>query len=121
VIRPAVEAWAERLTRREAVARLSEARVPAAPSLTPHEVLEDEHVRARGMLRRVGGPIPETVVVGNALGLGGAGPHVSAVPRLGQHTRDILSGLLNLTPDEIDQLVVDGVVEDDPFDGRARP
>ena len=33
-----------------------------------------------------------------------------AAPTLGQHTREVLMSLLNMGPEEIDQLVQDGVI-----------
>ncbi|MFC0284351.1 CaiB/BaiF CoA transferase family protein [Camelimonas abortus] len=48
--------WLARRTTAEAIAELEAARIPAAPVLTPQEVLDDPHVQATGYLQPVAYP-----------------------------------------------------------------
>jgi crotonobetainyl-CoA:carnitine CoA-transferase CaiB-like acyl-CoA transferase len=42
-----------------------------------------------------------------------AEPRREAAPALGQHTREILEGLLDYSPGNVDDLVAEGVVQTD--------
>jgi crotonobetainyl-CoA:carnitine CoA-transferase CaiB-like acyl-CoA transferase len=46
-----VSEWAAERTTAEALAELDAARIPAAPLYSPQQALEDEHIRAAGLLR----------------------------------------------------------------------
>ena len=80
----------------EALAILSAAKIPGAPVLSPHQVLEDPHVRAGGYLQEVeypGLPKPATLVT--------PGVELSATPAtirhrpptIGEHSDEILGEL----------------------------
>lgn len=58
-------------------------------------------------------PCNEMAIVGNPVGITGAGPAVglSCAPRLGEHTHQVLTDLLGLNPEEIDRLEAAGVIE----------
>jgi crotonobetainyl-CoA:carnitine CoA-transferase CaiB-like acyl-CoA transferase len=114
VIRPAVNAWASRLTRAEACRALSEAGVAAGPCLTPPEVIADPHVAARNMLvemERTDG-VPEPVLVpGNPVKMSkvAEGPE-TRVPWVGEHTAEVLRSELGLTDRELGDLRSAGIV-----------
>jgi crotonobetainyl-CoA:carnitine CoA-transferase CaiB-like acyl-CoA transferase len=116
-IRPALEAWAATRTMGDAAAALAGAGVTAAPCYHAGDVAADPHVRARRMLveiPRVDGVADPVLVAGNPVKL-------SAVPEeperrpplLGEHTAEVLTGMLGLTPAEIAELVAAGVLTSD--------
>ena len=86
--------------------------VPAWPTLSSKDVLEDEQLRARGFWRTLEHPIMGAITAPAAPfeGRGGrTGPERPA-PLLGEHTREIASSLLGLTDPEIDALVAEKVL-----------
>jgi crotonobetainyl-CoA:carnitine CoA-transferase CaiB-like acyl-CoA transferase len=94
--------WMERLNREE---------VPSAPVLRLDEVLEHEQILARGMVVDVPHPRGGTIrMLGNPVRQpdAGAGP-LAAAPLLGQHTEEILGGLLGLEAAELGRLEAAGV------------
>ncbi len=110
---PIIEEWLAAMTRDEAVETLNAISVPAGPVNTAEDVFNDPHVRARGMIMAIEDPDFGTFEFARSV------PHLSEAPELparpapglGQHTREILEGLLGYTPDNVDDLVAEGVVE----------
>jgi crotonobetainyl-CoA:carnitine CoA-transferase CaiB-like acyl-CoA transferase len=88
--------WAAELTTAQALEQLAAARIPAAPVLSPQQVLEDPHVRAGGYLTEVdypGLPRPATLVTpGAELSATPAAIRIRA-PTIGEHTDSILTEL----------------------------
>ncbi len=112
-IRHAVEEWASTRTKAAAAAELAAAGVPAAPSNEPADVVADPHFRSRHMIETVSGLAPgePVLVVGNPINLLDAPlPRPTRLPTVGEHTRELLSQDLGMTPDEVDELIADGVV-----------
>ncbi len=110
---PIIDAWMENLTRAEAVDKLNAVGVPTGPVYTAEDVFECPQVEARGMLMTV-----NDREVGEYR-FARTPPHLSAAtelpanpaPRLGEHTRAVLEGMLDYTPGEVDTLAADGVVQ----------
>ena len=107
---PALEAvltaWTRGLDRWEATRRLQAAGIAAFPSMTPADLASDPHLAARGTLERLDHP-----EVGRQTHAGipwrlTTGPNGvrTPAPLLGQHTDEVLSGILGLAPDEIARL-----------------
>ena len=88
--------WAEDRTTEQALAELAAARIPAAPVLSPRQVLEDPHVREGGYLQEVdypGLPRPATLVTpGVNLSLAPASIRIRP-PTIGEHTAEVLQEL----------------------------
>lgn len=105
--------WTTQHSRWDIVQRLLDAGVPAAPVQTVHEVAEDPHWRARGMLQTVEHPRRGSVnVVGNPLRL--ADSQVEALqpaPTIGASTRVFLRDVCGYSEARIEALFADGVVE----------
>lgn len=109
----AIRDWLSTVTRREAVERLVSFGVPSGIVATPFDVIGSPQTAARDLLwdvpsytggtfRAVGSPVRVS-----PLGFADVRP----VPAPGQDTVDVLAQLAGLDPDEIEQLVTDGVVE----------
>jgi crotonobetainyl-CoA:carnitine CoA-transferase CaiB-like acyl-CoA transferase len=86
-------------------------RVPCAPVNTLAQALEDEQVLARGMILEVDhpdfGPLRE---VASPIRTAGAVTTPAPAPRLGQHTDEILRGLLQYDPARIAALRASGAL-----------
>lgn len=106
----AIAAWTSTLTREDALKMLDDAGVPAGPILTAADICVDEQYEARNMvqyfdvdagasdLSRVGFPGVVPVIGGASVPIRNVGPD------LGEHTREVLAGLLGYSDDQIGAL-----------------
>ncbi|GAA0529139.1 CoA transferase [Saccharopolyspora subtropica] len=102
----AITAWTSRHEAADVIAVLGAAGVPVGPVHDARAISEDEHYRARGMLCpvpiAVDGDPEEIRLPGVVPRLPGAPGAVRwAGPELGEHTDEVLGGLLGLSPDEL--------------------
>jgi crotonobetainyl-CoA:carnitine CoA-transferase CaiB-like acyl-CoA transferase len=106
-----VGAWTRNLTKAGLEAALKTAKIPFAPVVTLPELLDDPHVRARGVLREVTDERGTFTTLGSPLFLS-ASPMVepARAGRLGEHTDQVLRDELGLSTDEIAKLHETGVV-----------
>ncbi len=113
VIRPVLEQWASGRTKLEACHELCAAGVAAGPSNTTRDNLADPHVQTRGMLIEVPRPDADDplLLVGNPVKLSrvAEGP-IRGMPRLGEHTREVLTETLGLGEGELSELTERGVI-----------
>lgn len=112
----AVSEWTTSRNAHAIADSLQQLGIPAGPVLSPSDLLDDPHLRARGFFRMV-----ERAVVG-------AHPYPSppmtlsrtpwtrrsAAPTLGQHNGEVLREVLGLTADEITDLESRAVIGDHP-------
>ncbi|GGM76139.1 CaiB/BaiF CoA transferase family protein [Dactylosporangium sucinum] len=91
---------------------LEKAGVPCAPVNTLKQAFADEQLLANGMIQSLEHPTLGTVTqLGSPYRMGGRQPELRRhPPRLGEHTDAVLSELLGLGPDELEQLHRDGVI-----------
>jgi formyl-CoA transferase len=106
-----IEEWTLQYTKFQAMELLNEISVPCGPILDIKEMIEDKaltersiiaevrHAR-RGMYKTVGCPLV----------LSDSPVEVQTAPLLGEHTEEILTGLLGYDEATIDQLRVEGVI-----------
>ncbi|GAA1558621.1 CoA transferase [Kribbella sancticallisti] len=106
----AIGAWTGGLPAAEAIEALESAGVPCGPIYTAREITRDAQYAAREMIQRfdvsngeetlvnVGFPGVVPVIGGKSL------PVRTLGPDLGEHTQQVLGGLLGLTDAEIDQV-----------------
>ena len=95
------------------VAALEAAGVPAGTIATVNEAVAHPQLKARGKLLELAHPTAGTLrAIGSPLpqATGSASPP----PRLGEHTHEVLAGVLGLTTAQIDELVAGGVVQAAP-------
>jgi len=92
--------------------RLIDFDVPCAPILSIGEALEQEHVAVRGLVETVQHPqIGEMKLVRGPIRFDGVGPVKASAPAiLGEHTIEVLTRNLNISADDISELVSKGVV-----------
>ncbi len=114
-LRDIIGEWLGRFaTVEDALEALRAARIPAAPVLTPREVVEHPHLAARGAFPTVEhpgrGPVRVTAtpfqIDGHPITPAGPAPY-----RVGEHTRAVLSELLGYKDRDIDELAQAGAIE----------
>ena len=98
-----VNAWIESLTKQG---------VPCGPLNDIPQVFDDPHVKARGMHVRIAHPRAGTVsMLANPARLSATPPgYDRPAPRLGEHTREVLSSVLGLSDEDIDNLAAAAVI-----------
>jgi formyl-CoA transferase len=109
----AIGRWASATTSGDAVDRLQQAGVPAGPIYTAADLANDEQLRARAMVQYFdvatgAGTIRDVGFPGVVPVLDGASvPIRSLGPNLGEHTEEVLSGLLGMSAEDIADAVGD--------------
>ncbi len=106
-----VESWSMQRTKHEAFAALAAAGVWAGAVLSPLETLDDEHLKQRDMVVTVADDARgDYRMIGCPLKLEKSPVTVTAAPRYSEHTDEILTGMLGVSPDEISELREQGVI-----------
>ncbi|TWF80563.1 formyl-CoA transferase [Pseudonocardia hierapolitana] len=108
----AIGSWTARLPRPAVLTALDTAGVPAGPVYTAADIVEDEQYRARNMIQYL--PVDTGEGQQREIGFPGVVPVIGDVslpvrslgPDLGEHTAEVLSGLLGMDEEEI--MVVSG-------------
>lgn len=112
VIEREISAWTLARDADEAMSELQAVNVAAGVARLPIDLLKDQHLQSRAFLQEVErsfiGLHPQPLMPIRE----GERPYPirTAAPTLGQHNRQILSGLLGLSPAEIAQLVREGII-----------
>jgi crotonobetainyl-CoA:carnitine CoA-transferase CaiB-like acyl-CoA transferase len=112
VLVPLVRAMIKERTRDEWLARMDKAGVPSGAIRSVGEVCDSDLLKARNMVAEMPHTSAGTVkAIKSAVQLSGT-PLDSYVapPKLGEHTREVLTGLLGYTARDVDGLVADKVV-----------
>lgn len=98
----------------KAVETLAAARIPGVPMLTPEEVIAHPHLAHRGAFPTVPHPVQGTTrVTATPFQLDGKAvvPTGSVPYRIGQHTREVLTGWLGYSEERLQALAEQQVVE----------
>jgi crotonobetainyl-CoA:carnitine CoA-transferase CaiB-like acyl-CoA transferase len=113
-LRPILEAWMSDKTRDRVVDALNAAGMPAAPVYTAEDVFGDPHFRERGSLLDLEDPTVGRVTVARTPGHLSDAPEIPRrpAPELGEHTREVLTGILGYDEARVDSLVSTGVVSE---------
>ena len=99
-----VEDWTKDKEVKDIVIFLQGKKIPCAPLYSVKDVVEDEHIAgARRMIREVDHPLAGNMkVIGSPVNLSETPPEIhSPAPMLGQHTKSVLSDILNMSSTEI--------------------
>jgi len=111
ILDPMLEELIRTRPTREWLEALEKHEIPACEVKTIDKVLEDPQLLARGMIGEMVHPVCGTVkTLANPVKVGGAEGEIRHAPLLGEHTNDLLSRVLNLTPSEITQLRKEKVI-----------
>jgi len=108
-----IEAWLKDKTRAQAVDALNDSGVPAGPVNRAEDVFACPQVEARGFLMPVDDPEVGSYRFARTPPMLSENVDLPAAPspRLGQHTREVLEGLLGYDAAKVDALAEAGVVE----------
>ena len=100
--RRALDAWCATRSTDEIVTALLDQGVPVAPVKTIPEVVKDPHMWAREMMVKIDDPVAgEIYAPGVTVKMSATPGKVGPVPTPGQHTDEILSGVLDLSAEKI--------------------
>jgi formyl-CoA transferase len=109
---PILAAVFERGTMQAWVEKLTGAGVPCGPLYDIPQVFQDEHIKSRGVRVELDHPRAGSVsILANPARLSVTPPSYDRpAPLLGEHTHEVLQGLLGLSDQAIAQLAKDGVI-----------
>jgi len=96
-------------TREEWITALTEADVPNSPVLELHDAIASEQAVHNGTVQRLEGAELDVIKLPVVSGQWNM-PQATLPPVMGEHTDDVLHGILGLDEDRIDELVATGVV-----------
>jgi formyl-CoA transferase len=106
-----IEAWTQQYTKFQAMELLNEINVPSGPILDIKEMIEDKALAERGIIVDVHHPQRGLFkTVGCPLVLSDSPVEVQASPLLGEHTDEVLTGLLGYDKAVVDRLRAEGVI-----------
>ena len=106
-----VERWTRTLTKDDLTRRLTDLKIPCAPVVTLAELLEDPHVRERGVLRTVTDDQGSFMTLGSPLFLSDSPIVEPTRPGgLGADTDEVLAQELGMSADDIAKLRDAGVI-----------
>ena len=105
VIVPEVTRWFASLTTEQATNALGEAGVPCSPVNDIKAASADPHMSERDVIIEVDDKRAGSIhVTGRVIKFSRSGMPVGRAPEIGEHTEEILSGLLEMPEDEISTL-----------------
>ena len=103
--------WTAQRSKHEVMKLMGEAGVPCGAVLDSVELLNDPHMRERGMVVTVDHPARgKFTMPGCPVRLEDSPVEVKAAPLLGQHNNEIYGQLLGMTAGDLEQLKQQGVV-----------
>jgi formyl-CoA transferase len=106
-----IEEWTQQYTKMQAMELLNDIDVPCGPILDIKEMIEDKALAERGMIVDVKHPRRGLFkTVGCPLVLSDSPVEVEPPPLLGEHTKEILTGMLGYDSATVDQLHAEGVI-----------
>jgi len=106
-----IEEWTSKHTKYDVLERCNAIDVPCGPVLDMKELLEDESLRARGMIAAVDHPQRGTYyTVGCPLSLSDSPVEYKPSPLLGEHNEEILKQVMDYDKKQVEQLRAAGVI-----------
>lgn len=112
ILNEIVEGWTQQYTTAQICELLDEASVPVGPILGIEELVEDPHLKERGMLVEIESPVVGKVVYpGNPIKFSETKvDEFSSAPSLGENADDILEEICHYSAQEIQALREKGIV-----------
>jgi formyl-CoA transferase len=106
-----IEEWTSRRPKYEVMRLMGEAGVPCGAVLDSVELLNDPHMKERGMIVSIDHPVRgKFTMPGCPVKLEDSPAEVTSAPLLGQHNREIYGTMLGLSDNELEQLRQEGVI-----------
>ncbi|MBI4620160.1 MAG: CoA transferase [Desulfobacterales bacterium] len=106
-----IEEWTSKRTKMEAMTYLAKADVPCGAVLDQKELMENPHLIEREMAIEVEHPTRgKHLMIGCPIKLSKSKVKLEPAPLLGQHTKEILGSMLNLSQDDLAKLKEEKVI-----------
>jgi formyl-CoA transferase len=106
-----IEEWTSQRTKHEVMKLMGEAGVPCGAVLDSVELLNDPHMKERGMVVTVDHPVRgKFTMPGCPVRLEDSPAEVRSSPLLGEHNAEVYGAMLGLKGAELDQLKQNGVI-----------
>ena len=106
-----IEAWTMTQDKLEAMTILNKQDIPCGPILSMKELVEDRSLRATGTVVEVEHPTRGSYLsVGNPIKMSDSGSEVKRSPLLGEHTEEILRGVLKLDDSQVAEALASGAL-----------
>jgi formyl-CoA transferase len=106
-----VEEWTSRRPKRDVMRLMGEAGVPCGAVLDSVELLNDPHMKERGMIVSIDHPVRGRFTMpGCPVKLEDSPAEVTSAPLLGQHNREVYGMMLGLNDNELERLRQEGVI-----------
>ncbi len=103
--------WTREHDKYEVMRRLGEASVPCSAILDTRDLYRDPHLLERGFVKRVEHPeLGEVPLLGFPTRMSESSVEITRAPYLGEHSDQVLSGDLDLGPEELQALRAEGIV-----------
>jgi formyl-CoA transferase len=115
-----IEEWTTTKDKFEAMEILNKLNVPCGPILSMKEIAEEPALRATGTVVEVDHPTRgRYLTVGNPIKLSDSPAEVRRSPLLGEHSDEILAGVLGFSEEEIRELKASGALGEMPAQAAA--
>jgi formyl-CoA transferase len=106
-----IEEWTTKRTKHEVMKLMGEAGVPCGAVLDSVELLNDPHMKERGMVVTVDHPVRgKFTMPGCPVKLEDSPAEVKSSPLLGQHNAEIYGAMLGMTTGDLDRLKQQGII-----------
>ena len=103
--------WCAARSKTEVMEILGGAGVPAGATFDTQELMNDPHLRKRGMFVSIEHPVRgEVVIPGWPVKMSDSKVEITTSPLLGEHTEEIYGEMLGLEPEKVKALRQEGVV-----------
>lgn len=106
-----IQEWTEEHDKIEVMEQLGEAGVPAGAVLDSEEIMENEHLRERGMVSTIHHPERgDFDTLGCPVQLNDSPVDIDPPPLLGQDNQDVYGTYLDISPETLEELEDEGVI-----------
>jgi formyl-CoA transferase len=106
-----IEEWTGQRTKQEVMKLMGDAGVPCGAVLDSVELLNDPHLKERGMVVTIDHPVRgKFTMPGCPVKLEDSPVEVKSAPLLGQHNREIFGSMLGLKDGDLEELKQQGVI-----------
>ncbi|MGH9639891.1 MAG: CoA transferase, partial [Bryobacteraceae bacterium] len=103
--------WTAARDKHEVMRTLGAAGIPCGAVLDTTELLDDPHLRERGMIAKIEHPVRGALEIpGCPVRLDDSPAEISAAPLLGQHNAEVYGDLLGLSAAQLEALKNEGVI-----------